>query len=75
MREKRKVSNVVRKVAEKVVGRNAMKRYEVDHKIPIADGGKDALANLQVIPKGAHLAKTKAENVVRGRKGRSGRAR
>lgn len=37
MPEKRKVSNAVRKVAEKVVGKNPMKRFEVDHKIPIAE--------------------------------------
>lgn len=67
----------VRRKVEKVVGKLPSKVH-VDHVLPKADGGSDALRNLQVLPEKLHQKKTAVENAVRaatGRRGRSGRAR
>lgn len=37
-------------------------RLECDHKIPIQQGGTDALSNLQALCRRCHIAKTRAEN-------------
>lgn len=67
----------VRRKVEKLVGKLPPKVH-VDHIVPKADGGGDALRNLQLLPEKVHQMKTKVENAVRakgGRRGRSGRAR
>jgi len=43
----------------------SLKSREIDHIIPLADGGSNDPANLRVISKALHKAKTKAENTVR----------
>ncbi len=42
--------------------------YEVDHKIPLEDGGRDSVANMQLLRKAAHEAKTARENRARAKK-------
>ncbi len=67
----------VRSKVEKLVGKLPPKVH-VDHIVPKAEGGSDALKNLQVLPEKVHQKKTAVENAVRaavGRRGRSGRAR
>lgn len=67
----------VRRKVEKVVGKLPPKVH-VDHIVPKADGGGDALKNLQLLPEKVHEMKTKVENAARakgGRRGRSGRTR
>ena len=67
----------VRGKVEKLVGKLPSKLH-VDHIVPKADGGGNALKNLQVLPEKVHQKKTAVENAVRaavGRRGRSGRAR
>ncbi|MDE0658047.1 MAG: HNH endonuclease [Gammaproteobacteria bacterium] len=39
-------------------------RLEVDHVVPLKDGGTDDLSNLQTLCKPCHAAKTRAENTV-----------
>lgn len=38
--------------------------YEVDHIIPLSQGGTDAPSNMQLLTKGEHKAKTKKERAV-----------
>jgi 5-methylcytosine-specific restriction endonuclease McrA len=67
----------VRRKVEKLVGKLPSK-VQVDHILPKADGGGDALKNLQLLPEKVHQKKTAVENAVRakvGRRGKSGRAR
>ena len=67
----------VRRKVERAVGKLPSKLH-VDHVLPKADGGSDALKNLQLLPEKVHQKKTAVENAVRaavGRRGRSGRAR
>jgi len=64
---RRKVENLVGKLPSKV---------HVDHIVPKAEGGGDALKNLQLLPEKVHEKKTAGENAVRakvGRRGKSGR--
>ncbi len=67
----------VRQKVEKLVGKLPSKMH-VDHIVPKADGGGDALKNLQVLPEKVHQKKTAIENAIRtkvGRQGRPGRTR
>lgn len=51
---KRNSNPNVRKAIEKTVGLKAAKKLEVDHIKPLADGGKDVLENIQLLPKKVH---------------------
>ena len=41
---------------------------EVDHVIPLEDGGRDSMANMQLLTKAQHQAKTNRENRARSKK-------
>jgi len=63
--------NVRRKV-EKITGK-LPSALHVDHVKPLAEGGSNALKNLQVLPEKAHQLKTAVENAARAKTGRRGR--
>jgi 5-methylcytosine-specific restriction endonuclease McrA len=42
--------------------------WHVDHVVPLADGGEDALTNMQALCADCHMAKTSEENIRRSRK-------
>lgn len=43
------------------VGRTLLPAHEVDHIVPLAEGGTDADANLQALNTACHLLKSKAD--------------
>jgi 5-methylcytosine-specific restriction endonuclease McrA len=49
-----------------------LKNLEIDHIIPLADGGSDHPSNKQLIPKPAHKLKTAVENAARKARKRNG---
>lgn len=65
MQKKRPSNQPIRKAIEKVIGKKLPKTLHIDHKIPLKDGGKHVLSNIQVIPKKLHEQKTSMENRVR----------
>jgi len=42
--------------------------YEVDHIVALEDGGRDSMANMQLLTKKKHQAKTNRENRARAKK-------
>ena len=42
--------------------------YEVDHKVPLEDGGRDSMANMQLLTKKKHAIKTAREARARAKK-------
>ena len=44
------------------------KGKEVDHKVPLVDGGSDTVRNLQLLTERQHTAKTKREAEARAKK-------
>lgn len=64
----------LRKAVERASGVKIPKALEVDHKVPLAEGGSNAAENLQLLPKAAHKVKTSIENKVRrAKRGRMAR--
>jgi len=59
----------VRKKFLKKLGRKrAPPGKEVDHKVALEDGGRDSVANMQLITKRQHEIKTARENRARAKK-------
>ena len=60
------------KVKEKFLKKKNLKKTpkgkEVDHKVPLADGGPDSLKNMRLIKKSSHKKKTAKENKKRNLK-------
>lgn len=48
-RQFRTVRHQARRVVERTLGTNAVKGKDVDHKVPLSQGGVSTLANLRVI--------------------------
>lgn len=46
------------------------KGKEIDHKVPLVDGGSDTVRNLQLLTEKQHAAKTKREALARAKKKR-----
>jgi len=44
------------------------KGKEIDHKVPLVDGGSDTVRNLQLLTEKQHAAKTKREALARAKK-------
>ena len=42
--------------------------YEVDYKVPLEDGGRDSVANMQLLAKAKHAQKTAREAKARAKK-------
>ena len=59
---------VRRKFLEKQGRKRAPAGYEVDHIKPLEDGGRDSMANMQLLTKAKHQAKTNRENRARNKK-------
>lgn len=59
-------------VVERFLKKKGMKKIpkgkEIDHKIPLADGGSDTLRNLQLLTTKQHAAKTEREAQARAKK-------
>jgi len=59
-------------VRKKFLGKQGRKRapagYEVDHIVALEDGGRDSMANMQLLTKKQHEAKTTHENRARAKK-------
>jgi 5-methylcytosine-specific restriction endonuclease McrA len=49
-----------------------LKNLEIDHVVPLADGGSDLPSNKQLITKPAHRLKTAVENAARKARKRKG---
>lgn len=61
---------VVKKFLKTKGLKKAPKNKEVDHKKPLADGGKDKPNNLQILNKKEHKKKTIKENKARAKRHR-----
>ena len=59
---------VVERFLKKKGLRKIPKGKEVDHKIPLVDGGSDTVRNLQLLTEKQHADKTKREAQARARK-------
>ena len=57
-----------RKFLEKLGYKRAPNNHEVDHVIPLEDGGRDSISNMQLLTKEEHHKKTARENRARSRK-------
>ena len=59
-------------VRRKFLAKQGLKRAppgkEVDHIVSLEDGGRDSMANMQLLPKAQHQAKTNRENRARAKK-------
>ena len=59
-------------VRRKFLAKQGLKRApvgkEVDHIVALEDGGRDSMANMQLLTKAKHQAKTNRENRTRTRK-------
>ena len=59
-------------VRRKFLAKHGLKRapagIEVDHIKPLEDGGRDSQANMQLLTKAKHQAKTNRENRARSKK-------
>ncbi len=60
------------KVLERFLKKEGLKKIpkgkEVDHKIPLVDGGSDTVRNLQLLTEKQHAAKTEREARARAKK-------
>jgi len=60
------------KVVDRFLKKEGFKKIpagkEVDHKIPLADGGTDTIHNMQLLTKKQHAAKTAREARARAKK-------
>ena len=66
-RHKRKTSTTKRFLEKKGL-KKVPKGKQIDHKVPISEGGSDSLRNLWLIKKKTHKRKTKAEAKRRAKK-------
>ena len=57
--------DVRKKFLAKLGRQRAPAGYEVDHIVALEDGGRDSMANMQLLTKKQHQAKTNRENRVR----------
>ncbi len=59
-------------IRKKFFAKQGLKRApagkEVDHIVPLEDGGRDSMANMQLLTKKKHQAKTNRENRARAKK-------
>ncbi len=67
-RQPKRDPKVVERFLEKEGLRKIPKGKEVDHKVPLADGGSDTVRNLQLLTERQHAAKTKREAEARAKK-------
>ena len=65
---KKRDPEVVERFLKKEGLKKIPKGKEVDHKIPLADGGSDTVRNLQLLTVKQHADKTEREARVRARK-------
>ena len=68
--KKRPSNKPIREAIEKIIGRKLPKRIEIDHKIPLKDGGKHTPGNIQLLTRKKHQVKTAIENSQRTRRKR-----
>ena len=65
---KKRDPEVRRKFLEKLGRQRAPAGHEVDHIKPLEDGGRDSMANMQLLTKAQHKAKTAREARARAKK-------
>ena len=65
---KKRDPEVRRKFLAKQGRKRAPAGYEVDHVVPLEDAGRDSMANMQLLTKKQHAAKTAREARVRAKK-------
>ncbi len=65
---KKRDPEVRKKFLAKQSRQRAPAGYEVDHIVPLQDGGRDSMANMQLLTKKQHQAKTNRENRARAKK-------
>ena len=65
---KKRDPKVVERFLEKKGLKKIPKGKEVDHKIPLVDGGSDSVRNLQLLTEKQHAAKTQREAKARAKK-------
>ena len=70
---KKRDPEVVKRFLKKERLTKVPKGKEVDHKVPIEDGGPDTVRNLQLLTEKQHAAKTKREALARAEKRRGKR--
>ncbi len=65
---KKRDPEVVERFLKKESLRKIPKGKEVDHKVPLIDGGSDTVRNLQLLTKKQHADKTEREAQTRAKK-------
>ncbi len=65
---KKRDPEVVEKFLKKEGLRKVPKGKEIDHKVPLKDGGSDTVRNLQLLTEKQHAAKTEREAQARAKK-------
>ena len=65
---KKRDPEVRRKFLEKQGRKRAPAGYDVDHIVPLEDGGRDSMANMQLLTKRQHEIKTAREARARAKK-------
>ena len=65
---KRRDPKVVERFLKKEGLTKIPKGKEIDHKVPLVDGGSDTVRNLQLLTEKQHAAKTEREARVRAKK-------
>ena len=65
---KKRDPKVVERFLKKMGLKEIPKGKEIDHKVPLADGGSDRVPNLQLLTEKRHAAKTEREARARAKK-------
>ena len=65
---KKRDPEVRKKFLQKQGRQRAPAGYDVDHIIPLEDGGRDSMANMQLLTKRQHEIKTARESRARAKK-------